>query len=88
MNEQWYSSNQPFLPLYCLINYELEPYLLIEEYYSGYFVIKLSSILPYYHDGFIDYGFSQISFFEHLRLRGFAMNLLGKAFLFSPFHER
>ena len=49
--------------------------------------MKLSSILPYYHDGFIDYGFSQISFFEHLRLRGFAMNLLGKAFLVSPVHE-
>lgn len=51
------------------------------------FVMKISSILPFYHEGFIDYGFNQISFFEHLRLRGFRMSLLGNSFLVSSQQE-
>lgn len=49
--------------------------------------MKISSILPFYHEGFIDYGFNQISFFEHIRLRGFRMSLLGNSFLITSQQE-
>ena len=51
------------------------------------FVVRISPILPSYNDGFIDYGFGQTAYFEHLRLRGFHMQLIGNAFLVETPHE-
>lgn len=46
--------------------------------------MRISPNLPFYHDGFIDYGFNQIAYFEHLRLRGYQMQILGDGYLIDP----
>lgn len=48
--------------------------------------MKLSPVLPFFHDGFTGYGFNRIEHFEELRMRGARMRLVMNSFLLKPLH--
>lgn len=87
VSSDWLDTDQPSLPIACLNNLELEPFFCHSCFIHRSFVVRISTLFPFYHDGFIDYGFNQIALFEHLRLRGYKMQLLGQSFVVAPFQK-
>lgn len=49
--------------------------------------MKISPTMPYYFDGFVNYGFDRISHFEQFRLQGCQMFILQNAFVVHPHHD-
>ena len=47
---------------------------------SRYFIVKLTADTPLYEEGYINYGFNKIQYFEHLRLRGTRLYLIAQSF--------
>lgn len=55
---------------HCLKNYEQEPY----------FIVKYTPNTGLYEEGYINYGFNKIEYFEYLRLQGAHFYLIAQSF--------
>lgn len=45
-----------------------------------YFIVKMTVDTPLYEEGYINYGFNKIQYFEHLRLRGARLYIIAQSF--------